>query len=56
MIIEATHACMTCRGVRKDASRLVTLASSGIYGREPAARREILELFGRAGPEPAVEE
>jgi GTP cyclohydrolase I len=45
-LLEAEHTCMTCRGVRKEAGRMVTLASSGIYRQDAAARREVLDLFG----------
>jgi len=46
-VLSAEHTCMTCRGVRKDHSRLLTLASAGVYD-DPVPRREILELFGAA--------
>jgi GTP cyclohydrolase I len=51
-LLEAEHTCMTCRGVRKETSRMVTLASSGEYRRDPVARREILDLFGLSADEP----
>jgi GTP cyclohydrolase I len=44
-LLRAEHTCMTCRGVRKEQSRMVTMASSGVYRADPAARREILHLF-----------
>lgn len=49
--LEAEHACMTLRGVRKEGSRLVTVAASGLYESDPAARREVLEILapGRSG-------
>ena len=51
-LLEAEHTCMTCRGVRKEAGRMVTLASSGIYRTDSAARREILDLFRTTRDEP----
>jgi len=44
-VLRAEHTCMTCRGVRKEQSRMLTMASCGIYLLDPACRREILELF-----------
>ena len=41
VVIEASHACMSSRGVRKHGSSLVTRAFRGLYS-EPAARQEIL--------------
>ena len=49
VVIEAEHTCMTLRGARKEGSRLVTVASSGMYA-DAAARREVLDLLGRPGP------
>jgi GTP cyclohydrolase I len=49
--IEAEHTCMTLRGVRKEGSRLVTLASTGVYESDAASRAEVLDLLAgsRAG-------
>lgn len=44
--LEAEHTCMTCRGVRKNGSRMITLASSGIWREDAAGRREVLDLIG----------
>jgi GTP cyclohydrolase I len=44
-VLRAEHTCMTCRGVRKERSRMLTMASAGLYQDDPAARREILELL-----------
>jgi GTP cyclohydrolase I len=52
-VLEAEHTCMTCRGVRKEQSRMVTMASSGIYAGDVAARREILDLIGEGSDEAA---
>ncbi len=48
--LEATHTCMTLRGGKKEASRMVTVAATGIYETDAAARREVLGLLaGRGG-------
>jgi len=44
--LEAEHTCMTLRGVRKEGSRLVTVASTGVYHSDPESRREALSLVG----------
>lgn len=41
VVIEASHACMSSRGVRKHGSSLVTRAFRGLYN-DPAARQEVL--------------
>ena len=46
VVLEAEHTCMTLRGVRKERSRMVTLATAGIYETDVAARGEILQLLG----------
>jgi GTP cyclohydrolase I len=47
VLLDAEHTCMTLRGMRKEGSRLVTVAGAGVYG-EPDGRREVLDLLGRA--------
>jgi len=44
-LLHAEHTCMTCRGVRKERSRMVTLAATGLWQEDAAARREILGLL-----------
>ena len=44
-ILEAEHTCMTLRGVRKEGSRLTTVAASGAWETDAAARREALLLL-----------
>lgn len=44
VVIEASHECMTSRGVRKHGSLLVTRCFRGIY-RQPAEQSEILGLL-----------
>jgi GTP cyclohydrolase I len=59
VLLEAEHTCMTLRGVRKEESRLVTLAASGSFEEDAETRREILDLLRRGGddrePEPSRE-
>ncbi len=45
VLLEATHTCMTIRGVRKEGSRLVTMVASGVYEKDLEARREALLLL-----------
>lgn len=49
VVLEAEHTCMTLRGVRKEGSRLLTYAATGLWDRDPAARREILDLVAAEG-------
>jgi GTP cyclohydrolase I len=50
VVLDAEHTCMTLRGTRKEGSRLLTLAATGLYD-DPAARGEVLDLLGvRGGP------
>jgi len=48
-MLEAEHTCMTLRGVRKERSRMTTVASAGCYDTDAAARSEILSLLVRDG-------
>jgi GTP cyclohydrolase I len=45
VVLEAEHTCMTLRGVRKESSRLLTVAARGLYDTDPGARREALDLL-----------
>lgn len=45
VVIRARHTCMALRGVRKEQSEMVTLAATGIYDRDLAARAEMLSLL-----------
>jgi GTP cyclohydrolase I len=47
VLLDAEHTCMTLRGVRKEGSRLVTVAAAGLYEQDPAERRHVLRLLGR---------
>jgi len=44
-VIEATHTCMTMRGVRKHGAVMVTSALRGIFKENPSSRAEILSLM-----------
>jgi len=45
VILEATHCCMTIRGVKKPGSTLVTSAMKGAFISSASARQELLELI-----------
>ena len=45
VIIEATHTCMTIRGVRKPGSLCVTSAMKGLFRKNPSSRSEIMSLI-----------
>lgn len=47
VIVEAEHACMSSRGVRKHAARLVTRAFRGVYT-DAQTRREVIDLLRQA--------
>ena len=49
VMLEAEHTCMTLRGVRKESSRLVTIAASRLFDSDLGARREAIAamLAGR---------
>lgn len=42
VVLEATHSCMTARGVRKHGTTCVTSAARGLYQTNAAARAEVL--------------
>jgi GTP cyclohydrolase I len=48
VVIEATHTCMTIRGVRKPGSLCVTSAMKGIFRSNLSSRSEVMNLiYGR---------
>ncbi len=47
VVIEATHTCMTVRGVKKPGSTMVTSAMLGIFRSDARSRGEVMSLIGR---------
>ncbi len=45
VVLEASHSCMTIRGIRKPGSVMVTSALRGIFKRDPKSRSEVLSLI-----------
>jgi GTP cyclohydrolase I len=48
VIIEATHECMTTRGVHKPGVSMITSRMLGAFRDDPATRRELLSMIGRS--------
>jgi len=49
VVLEASHSCMTIRGVKKPGSIMVTSALRGIFKRDPKSREEIMSLIHKGG-------
>ncbi|HEU0043669.1 GTP cyclohydrolase I FolE [Sphingomonas sp.] len=47
VVIEATHACMTARGVRTPGVSMTTSRMMGVFRDDDRSRREVLALMGR---------
>ena len=45
VVVEATHSCMTIRGVRKPGSLCVTSAMKGLFRRNESTRAEVMQLI-----------
>ncbi|MHC5060983.1 MAG: GTP cyclohydrolase I FolE [Planctomycetota bacterium] len=45
VVIEASHSCMTIRGIKKPGSSMVTSALRGIFIRDSKSRNEVLRLM-----------
>jgi GTP cyclohydrolase I len=45
VVVEATHTCMTIRGIRKPGSLCVTSAMKGLFRTNPASRQEVMQLI-----------
>jgi GTP cyclohydrolase IA len=43
--LQASHSCMTIRGIRKPGSEMVTSALRGIFKRDARSRAEVLQLM-----------
>lgn len=45
VVLEASHSCMTIRGIRKPGSVMVTSALRGIFKKDPRSRNEVMSLM-----------
>jgi GTP cyclohydrolase I len=45
VVLEASHSCMTIRGVKKSGTTMVTSALRGLFRKDPRSRNEILSLL-----------
>ena len=45
VVLEASHSCMTIRGIKKPGSVMVTSALRGIFKRDPKTRSELMSLM-----------
>ncbi|HUT29806.1 MAG TPA: GTP cyclohydrolase I FolE [Sedimentisphaerales bacterium] len=45
VVLEASHSCMTIRGIKKPGSVMVTSSLRGIFRRDPKSRSEIMSLM-----------
>lgn len=43
-VLEASHSCMTCRGVKKQNSRMITSSLTGTFKTDAAARSEFMQF------------
>jgi GTP cyclohydrolase IA len=48
VILEATHSCMTIRGIKKPGSVMVTSALRGLFRRDSRSRNEVLSLMHKS--------
>ena len=48
VVIEATHACMTCRGVETPGVIMTTSRMMGVFRSDDKARSEVIKLIGLA--------
>jgi GTP cyclohydrolase I len=45
VVLEASHSCMTIRGIKKPGSVMVTSAVRGIFKKDPKTRNEVMSLL-----------
>ena len=45
VVLEASHSCMTIRGIKKPGSMMVTSALRGVFKKDPRTRSEVLSLM-----------
>ena len=48
VVLEASHSCMTIRGIRKPGSMCLTSAMRGVFRDDPKSRVEVLDLITRS--------
>jgi GTP cyclohydrolase I len=48
VVLEASHSCMTIRGIKKPGSMMVTSALRGIFRKDPRSRSEVLSLMHKS--------
>lgn len=56
VVVQASHQCMTTRGVHKPGVAMITSRMTGVFRKDPGARLELFSLLGMrpgAGPEGA---
>ena len=49
VVMEASHSCMTIRGIKKPGSKMVTSNVRGIFRKDPRSRNEIMSLIYHGG-------
>lgn len=49
VVLEASHSCMTIRGIKKPGAVMVTSALRGIFKSDPRSRSEVMALMHRNG-------
>jgi GTP cyclohydrolase IA len=49
VVLEATHHCMTTRGIHKPGTSMLTSRLTGVFREDPSTRREFFALVGNAG-------
>ena len=50
VVLQASHSCMTIRGIKKPSSMMVTSALRGLFKQDARSRNEVLSLMGHAAP------
>ncbi len=48
VVLEASHSCMTIRGIKKAGSLCLTSAMRGVFREDLKSRAEVLELITRS--------
>jgi GTP cyclohydrolase I len=48
VVLEASHSCMTIRGIKKPGSVMVTSAIRGIFKKDPRSRSEVMSLMHKS--------